>query len=221
MLINYLPPAVSEIKEMKEICKAEQPFFDDASQEIENILCRVFISKADEKGIKRFEEEYGIIPGDNQTLEERRVNILIRTSKKNLSLADVTNLLYNYSDEIGLLPDYNEDILTVIVGDQVNNILTIYKTLDDLISMQVYIRFAMQLESKLEFVQNPTELKLESTVIIDDLKQTFELFLEFVSNLQIENNVELIKEKNAWYLEGSVNLDGSRTLSAERYEEEL
>ena len=45
MLIDYLPPIVKKIREMQAISTAEQPFFDEAKEEIENILCRVFVSK--------------------------------------------------------------------------------------------------------------------------------------------------------------------------------
>ena len=38
MLIDYLPPIVKKIRELQEICAAEQPNFDEAEKEIENIL---------------------------------------------------------------------------------------------------------------------------------------------------------------------------------------
>lgn len=244
MIVEYLPPVIKKIREMQEICRVEQPYFDEAAAEIENILCRAFISLADEKGVARFEEIYGITPTEDQTLEERRVAILIRSSKKNLSLTDVTNLLYNYSDEILLEPNYNTDELTVIVGEHVNNLSTIYKTLDDLISLQVLIQFAMEITTKTSFIETPKEITLETTVNLLNDKAEFwkldgsykldgEKYLDAISwKQEIEailesgakitetfNDIELTTEKDYWILDGSETLNGGRLLDAEIYKE--
>lgn len=228
MIVDYLPPVIKKIEEMRAICAAEQPLFDEAEKEIETILCRVFIGKADEKGIERFEREYGIIPGEHQTLEERRVAILIRASKKNLSLMDVTNLLYNYSDEIVLNPNYNTDELTVNVGDNTTNLATIYGTLDDLIGLQVLIKFAMEITSAMEFAENKKGLTLETTIkSLGDSesltwKQAVEIMLQSTIKItETFDDTELEIEKDLWYLDGTVKLDGSRILDAEVYREEI
>lgn len=62
MLIEYLPPVVGKIREMKEICAAEQPEFDLLAQQVDQILANMFILLANEEGIKRFEEELNITP---------------------------------------------------------------------------------------------------------------------------------------------------------------
>ena len=131
MLIDYLPPIVKKIREMQAICTAEQPFFDEAKEEIENILCRVFVSKADEKGITRFEKIYGIAPGEDETLDQRRVNILIRNIKRNISLSEVLTILYNYTANIELECDYNKDEATITLKDETTDIAIIYKALDE------------------------------------------------------------------------------------------
>lgn len=226
MIVEYLPPVVRKIKEMQAICAAEQPFFDEAEKEIETILCRTLISQADERGIERFEQVYGIIPGEHQTLEERRVAILIRASKKNLNLLDVTSLLYNYSDEINLKPDYSTDELTVKVGDHVTNLGTIYGTLDDLIGLQVLIKFAMEIRNVARFTEEKKELILET--IINVLKDSEDPFWQKAAQIMMESTAkitesfdrtELTTEKDLWYLDGTIKLDGSRLLDAEIYTE--
>ena len=190
MLIDYYPRVVGQIREMKEICEAEQPEFDNISKEIDRLLANMFIATSDEHGIARFEEELGIVPTLEQSIEERRIVVLIRVAKKNLSFKDILNLIQNYSSEIDLAPDYNNDELSVIVGDAVNNVETIYKTLDGILGLNIYIYFAYEATAFLEMIETTKALDLETTV-------------NWWGN-----------RKDAWYLDGSVKLDGSRLLNA-------
>ena len=190
MLIDYYPRVVGQIREMKEICKAEQPEFDNISKEIDRLSANMFIATSDEHGIARFEEELGIVPTLEQSIEERRIVVLIRVAKKNLSFKDILNLIQNYSSEIDLAPDYNNDELSVIVGDAVNNVETIYKTLDGILGLNIYIYFAYEATAFLEMIETTKALDLETTV-------------NWWGN-----------RKDAWYLDGSVKLDGTRLLNA-------
>lgn len=221
MLIEYLPPVVKKIREMQAICAAEQPYFYEAEQEIENILCRAFISLADEKGISRFETIYGITPTEYKTLEERRIAILIRSSKKNLSLNDVTNLFCNYSQEIALVPNYNTDELTVEVSDNVADIGIIYKILDDLISIIVYIYFAMEIITKVKFVETKKVLELETTNKLKDSEISCSLFLVTLIKTETFEDTTVTMQKDLWFLDGSVLLNGSKKLNAIQIEEVL
>lgn len=213
---------------MQEICNAEQPYFDFAENEIEQILCRAFITLADEIGVERFEKVFGIAPQEGQTLEQRRIAVLIKASKKNLNLSDVTTILFNYSNEITLLCDYDKDELGVEVGESVDNVLMIYDTLDNLISLQVYIYFMIQTYAKMEFqkkAQAELELKMYATwwqEIEKRWEQKVIIELEATTKIpEITGNIELISQKDLWYLDGSVLLDGSRLLSAIEEKEEL
>ena len=131
-----------------------------------------------------------IVPTLEQSIEERRIVVLIRVAKKNLSFKDILNLIQNYSSEIDLAPDYNNDELSVIVGDAVNNVETIYKTLDGILGLNIYIYFAYEATAFLEMIETTKALDLETTV-------------NWWGN-----------RKDAWYLDGSVKLDGSRLLNA-------
>jgi uncharacterized DUF497 family protein len=154
MLIDYLPPVVKKIREMQAICSAEQPFFDEATDEIENILCRAFISTADEKGIERFETVYGITPDPSATLEQRRVNLLIRNIKKNLSLSEVLTILYNYTANIELQCDYNKDEAIITLKDEVTDIAVIYKALDEIAPLNIYIKEKMRTENQISVLKS-------------------------------------------------------------------
>lgn len=153
MLIDYLPPIVKKIRELQEICAAEQPNFDEAEKEIENILCRVFVSQADEKGIMRFEKVYGITPSSEETIEQRRVNILIRNIKRNISLSEVLTILYNYTVNIELDCDYNEDEAIITLKDETTDIAIIYKALDEIAPLNVYIKEKMLTENRVSILK--------------------------------------------------------------------
>ena len=45
MLIEYLPPIVSKIREIKEICAAEQPEFDLLEKQVDQILANMFVGR--------------------------------------------------------------------------------------------------------------------------------------------------------------------------------
>lgn len=153
MLIEYLPPVVQKIREMQEICKAEQPYFDEAKDEIEKILCRYFVSLADETGIARLEKVHGITPGATETLEQRRVNILIRNIKRNISLSEVLTILYNYTVNIELDCDYNEDEAIITLKDETTDIAIIYKALDEIAPLNVYIKEKMLTENRVSILK--------------------------------------------------------------------
>lgn len=153
MLIDYLPPIVKKIRELQEICAAEQPNFDEAEKEIENILCRVFVSRADEKGIMRFEKVYGITPSPEETIEQRRVNILIRNIKRNISLSEVLTILYNYTVNIELDCDYNEDEAIITLKDETTDIAITYKALDEIAPLNVYIKEKMLTENRVSILK--------------------------------------------------------------------
>ncbi len=154
MLIEYLPPVVQKIREMQEICKAEQPYFDEAKDEIEKILCRCFVGLADETGIARLEKVHGIIPGATETLEQRRVNILIRNIKKNISLSEVLTILFNYTVNVELKCDYNNDEAIIELKDKTTDIAIIYKALDEIAPLNIYIKEKLSTASEIEIAKS-------------------------------------------------------------------
>lgn len=190
MLIDYLPEVVKQIKEMQAITAAEQPEFDLIEATIEQILANALITTADEHGIEKFEKELGIEPTKEQTLEERRIAIMVRAAKKNLSFIDVQNIMYGYSDEIILQADYNTDEMAVFLGDNVENVQKIYKILDEILSLQVFIYFIKEITAKMQFTEKPVELELETTI-----------------NWWLAN-------ADTWALDGSILLNGSKLLNS-------
>lgn len=228
MLIDYYPRVVGQIREMKEICKAEQPEFDNINKEVDRLLANMFITTSDEHGIARFEEELGITtPG--QTIEERRIAVLIRTAKKNLSFKDILNLIHNYSQKIDLAPDYDEDELSVIIGDQVDNTRTIYKTLDDILGLNIYIYLMYEATAFFEMIETSKAVDLETTANwwgnrLNAVlwEQTTAVDLETsVKTTETFEDIIITMWRDLWYLDGSVKLDGSKKLDAKEIKEEI
>ena len=226
MLIDYYPSVVKKIREMQAICQAEQPELDNVGREVDRVLANMLATTAEEHGIARFEEELGIVPVPGQKLEERRAMVLVRMVKKNLSFQEIVGLMQKYSQEINLMPDYAAEELEVAIGDQVRDTRSVYRMLDDLISLNISIYLSH------EDFMSPMELKafLEELAweidggICNEVKLFHETEADWETSIEAAErlgDVLAIKQHNLWYLDGSVMLDGSRILDAEEVIEEL
>lgn len=81
-LLSYWMPVLRKIKEFKEIAKAEEPELRYLLEAIDRTLSNFFITTADEYGISRFENMMGIFPDEDEGLETRRFNVLIKWNDK-------------------------------------------------------------------------------------------------------------------------------------------
>ena len=81
-LLSYWMPLLRKLKEFKQIAIAEEPELKYILEAIDRTLANMFISTADEYGIKRFEGILGIYPADGASLETRRFNVLIKWNDK-------------------------------------------------------------------------------------------------------------------------------------------
>lgn len=77
-LVSYLPPFVSEYKEIRDTLTAENPEFNLYWDATDRVLKNEFISTADEYGISRFEKLLQIFPSREDTLETRRARVQAR-----------------------------------------------------------------------------------------------------------------------------------------------
>lgn len=79
-LLSYWMPVLRQIKEFKEIAKAEEPEVRQLLEACDRTLSNFFITTADEYGISRFEKLLGIFPDEGEDLETRRFNVLVKWS---------------------------------------------------------------------------------------------------------------------------------------------
>lgn len=74
-LASYLPPFMQTYQEPVVALEAENPEFAIIWNATNKVLYNRFISTADEYGISRFEQMFGIHPADEDTLESRRLRV--------------------------------------------------------------------------------------------------------------------------------------------------
>lgn len=143
MLIEYLPPVISRMKEMQAIMSAEQPEFDLLEKEIDQILANMFILLADETGIARFEAVLGITPGATEQLEDRRLSVLSRANKSKVTTKLITGIISNYAPT-ELIKDFDNDELTIALKGDAGSLQIIYDILDEKIPLNVYYDFLLK-----------------------------------------------------------------------------
>ena len=152
MLIDYLPGVVSQIKEIQEICKAEQPEFDKAREMADRALLNIFAISADETGIERIEKELGIVPGPDATLEDRRTAIIIKNTKSKLDINMIKSLVATIAEELTITPEYEAGKIAVNISETITNVKEIYKTLDEVIDLGISIYFTLNMNVKSSIV---------------------------------------------------------------------
>lgn len=77
-LIDYLPYVVRNYAQLVGIMAAEQPLFERAWQDADELLTNQFITIAGEMGLSRWEKILEIVPRSTDSLEDRRFRILSR-----------------------------------------------------------------------------------------------------------------------------------------------
>lgn len=77
-LIEYLPPIMQNFSEFKEIMGTENTETDKVSKNIQRVLDNAFIESCDNYGIKKYEAMLNLFPGSEDTIESRRLRVLIR-----------------------------------------------------------------------------------------------------------------------------------------------
>ena len=77
-LQDYLPEYYDDVYEMQKLVAAEQVDFSNFDDLILRTLLNQFVVQADLDGISIFEDQLGIDPNPNDSLETRRYNVLMR-----------------------------------------------------------------------------------------------------------------------------------------------
>ena len=81
-LLSYWMPTLRKLREFREIANAEEPEIRLLLDAIERTLNNMFIEKADEYGIKHFEEMMHIYPEEDADLETRRFKVAVKWNDK-------------------------------------------------------------------------------------------------------------------------------------------
>ena len=80
-LIDYLPWLLKDTREMHLIMDiAEQPEVESLWHSVHSAMDEQFIGTAAAYGVRRWEKMLGIVPRGTETLEDRKISILLRLS---------------------------------------------------------------------------------------------------------------------------------------------
>lgn len=222
-IIEHYPPVLQKIKEIQQIAKAEDLEFEKLGLSAAKVLQNMFLSTATEEGVARFESMLGIAAEAGQSLEKRKEHIRYMTNRRKMSLSELENMLASYSKSVELIPDYNRQELEILVGEWVDSLKMIYHVSDEILPLQIYIFFSM-------------ELLVELSVKTEKGTFTFETENRWWDTWKLEPQADMKTEiqgeetfsdvradisKDLWRLDGGQRLDGSRILDAQLREEEL
>ena len=222
-IIEHYPPVLQKIKEIQQIAKAEDLEFEKLGLSAAKVLQNMFLSTATEEGVARFESMLGIAAEAGQSLEKRKEHIRYMTNRRKKSLSELENMLASYSKSVELIPDYNRQELEILVGEWVDSLKMIYHVSDEILPLQIYIFFSM-------------ELLVELSVKTEKGTFTFETENRWWDTWKLEPQADMKTEiqgeetfsdvradisKDLWRLDGGQRLDGSRILDAQLREEEL
>ena len=133
-LLSYWMPILRNIKEFKEIAKAEEPELIYILTEIDRAIANMYIETADEYGIKRFEDIMGIYPETGATLEDRRFAVMVK-----------------WSDQLPYTEETLKDLLTILCGEDGYTVLVDYDT------YRITVKLALGNEDSVEAVRELLE----------------------------------------------------------------
>jgi hypothetical protein len=154
-LLSYWMPVLRNLKEFKEIAKAEEPEIQALLEAVDRALANMFITTADEYGIAQFEDMMGIYPENKADLETRRFNVLVKWND-NTIYTDVTlewllTTLCGGKDRYKIERDYDNYKLTITTTVSVSGA---YESVRKLLSEILPCNLIWILSNKVEYTLN-------------------------------------------------------------------
>lgn len=134
-LLNYWMPVLKQLREFKGIAKTEEIELKLILEAIDRTIANMFIETSDEYGIERFEKMMSIYPDDEDDLEQRRLNVLIKWGDKvpytYKTLYDRLYSLCGSKDKFSIVEHYEEYLIEIITHLEVKGALD---TVQDLLA---------------------------------------------------------------------------------------
>lgn len=114
-LLNYMPDYYNGVYEMEELLKAQGKGLGKFDDDLNRTLFNQFVSKADEKGISVFEDQYGIAPEYGDSLELRRQRVLTRTlTPQPLTIRRLKQIFESLKIPVEVSVDHSRRVLNVV-----------------------------------------------------------------------------------------------------------
>lgn len=81
-LEQYVPDYYDNIKDMRELMKTENPLFKDGRLALQRFINNQFIMHCDVQTLTKYEEMFGLLAREDESIEWRRERILIRINMR-------------------------------------------------------------------------------------------------------------------------------------------
>lgn len=137
IIINYYPLVIRQIEEIRQIARAEDIEFAKLKALTAETASNMFISTANQEGISKFEQLFGIVPKAVQSLEERRAIVLFQANRRKMSLSELYAML---SEHLGIQFDIdkNKMKLEATAGIDEGNIEILRTVIDEVLPLNTY-----------------------------------------------------------------------------------
>lgn len=179
-LLNYMPTYYDGVYEMEELLKAQGRALSQNDMIQSKLLANEFVSTADETGISVMESELGITPLSDESLEDRRREVTLKTNPP--QPITLKYLQFLTSNILGLrtrvIPDYAQRQLTVqTTNDNVSEyqVNTITRLLNRLLPAnlvyKIDILFVEQTTAAQLYGSVGTLIRASGTVLADTTQQ--------------------------------------------------
>lgn len=182
IILNHYPPVIKQIREIQQIARAEDIEFSKLKTLISEVINNMFVYKANETGVTRFEKILGIMPKAAQSLEERKLFIISMMNRRKMSLSELMAMLSGYSEGIELINDISKTEMTVIINSDAGSIDVLNKIIDEILPLNIYFEFSLQRETTIKY-------KIEEAVFM-----TFESAAGETEYCNFDNNITQIEK---------------------------
>lgn len=113
---KYWARVVRDTTEFQQLAAAENPEFNRLAECIRRILQDTFILDATESGVQRWETMLDLVPGADDTLDERKVRVLTYlTVNIPYSTRVVKRMIAEFAGEDGYTMNYDNEIATLTI----------------------------------------------------------------------------------------------------------
>ena len=185
-LLRYWMPILRNLKEFKEIAKAEEPEIRLLLEAVDRTLDNMFIDTADERGIARYEKILNITPEEGDTLDLRRFRVISVWSDKGAYTKEALHeMLTSYcgKDNFEIIEKYADYIIEIVTSLPIaGSFDAVSELLKDVIPANMIVELRNELSSEAlppVYVAGVSSIAKEYT--IDQ-----ELFTEVVQRITAE-----------------------------------
>lgn len=146
LILNHYPPAIKQIKDMQQIARAEDIEFSKLNIKTKEVIRNMYVITADETGVRRFEELFGVTSGIGKSLERRKSGIITAINKRKTGLEGLTAMLTGYYKGIRLISDVKNMEMKVVLDAGTESLNEAVEILDELLPLNIYFHFTLRME---------------------------------------------------------------------------